>query len=158
MHATQALPGFVRNVFRSSLSGDLLQSMLESEMGEYAIRRCWGKPDTISPEVYQGHRLALRVSGWEAELRAWVDSHEESSDAAVKILVGARRGAETGGAEINVISGELDQVSTVDDSAKPLSSLSSANHVIIPDCGHLPAEEQPQLFVEALRQLSHIND
>jgi pimeloyl-ACP methyl ester carboxylesterase len=52
--------------------------------------------------------------------------------------------------DVLVISGEFDQVVPVEDSETISNLLPNATFVMIENCGHMPHEEQPDVFMDVV--------
>jgi pimeloyl-ACP methyl ester carboxylesterase len=111
--------------------------------GEAAIRTAWSDPDKITVELISGYKKPLQAENWDRALWELVlASHplgleERLDEVSVPALV---------------ITGELDRIVPTRNSERLAAELPAAELVVIPDCGHVPHEECPGEFVEAVRE------
>ncbi len=115
-----------------------------TEFGEAA----WYRPRGMTAEVLQGYTRPLALPEWDRALWEFFIAYQPSG-------LDQRLG------EIDlpalVISGEQDVIVPVQDSARLARSLPQAEFVILPECGHVPQEECPQAFLDAVNPfLSHL--
>jgi pimeloyl-ACP methyl ester carboxylesterase len=111
--------------------------------GEAAIRTAWSDPDKITVELISGYKKPLQAENWDRALWELVlASHplgleERLDEVSVPALV---------------ITGELDRIVPARNSERLAAELPAAELVLIPDCGHVPHEECPGEFLEAVRE------
>jgi pimeloyl-ACP methyl ester carboxylesterase len=111
--------------------------------GEAAIRTAWSDPNKITVELISGYKKPLQVENWDRAL--WelaLASHalgleERLDEVSVPALV---------------ITGEGDRIVPTRNSERLAAELPAAELVVIPDCGHVPHEECPGEFLEAVRE------
>ena len=111
--------------------------------GEAAIRTAWSDPDKITVELISGYKKPLQAENWDRAL--WelaLASHplglgELLDEVSVPALV---------------ITGERDRIVPTRNSERLAAELPAAELVVIPDCGHVPHEECPGEFLEAVRE------
>jgi pimeloyl-ACP methyl ester carboxylesterase len=110
---------------------------------EAFIRQTYLNPDQINAERMALTLIQTKVENWDAAyweyLRVWgVDTPDYISgipDIQQPVLV---------------LSGDSDTIVPVSDSQKLHSALPNAELEILPACGHVPQEECPELFIEAV--------
>jgi pimeloyl-ACP methyl ester carboxylesterase len=120
-------PLFVRRVFSS---------------GENLISRAWYDPSRITPEIRDGYEKPLQTANWDRALwEMTLASREADLESRLKVLQ----------LPILVVTGEADQIVPAEQSIRLAGELPSAELVVFPKCGHLPQEECPDEFMEALR-------
>ena len=119
-------PLFVRSIQKSGL--DL-------------IRTAWHDPSKITQATWDGYTRPLKVNNWDRALWDFtVASH--STD----LLLHLKDFSEP----ILVITGDDDRIVPTANSEKLAGLLPGAKLSIIPQSGHLPHEEQPAAFLQAL--------
>lgn len=119
----------------------LLRSI--TRWGESAIDLAWHDPSRITPEVIEGYRLPLFAENWDRTLWEFT-------------LASRDLDLETRLEEIRVptlvITGDDDRIVPTEDSIRLAGEIAGAELVILPSCGHLPQEECPEPFLEAVRE------
>ncbi len=111
------------------------------ENGDEIIRRAWHDPSLITEDVYIGYREPLQIADWDRAL--W----ELSAAPGIKDLAGRISGVEH---PTLVITGDDDRIVPTDLSIKLAADLPNANLAVLPNCGHVPQEECPELFLDAI--------
>ena len=110
--------------------------------GDAFLESAWHDPGRITAEDRAGYRRPLRAENW---------------DRALWELTKASRQPDLSGRVPDitlpslVISGDDDRLVPVESSIRLAEQLPNAELVVIPDCGHLPHEECPEPFVDAVR-------
>jgi pimeloyl-ACP methyl ester carboxylesterase len=105
------------------------------------LNRSWHDPLRISDETLAGYTKPLRAQDW---------------DRAFWELVIARGSAELEGRleelamPVLIITGDDDRIVPTASSVALAERLPAAELVVVPACGHLPHEEQPEAFLEAV--------
>jgi pimeloyl-ACP methyl ester carboxylesterase len=111
--------------------------------GEAAIRTAWSDPDKITIELISGYKKPLQAENWDRALWELVlASHplgleERLDEVSVPALV---------------ITGEGDRIVPARHSERLAAELPGADLEVIPHCGHVPHEECPAEFLEAVRE------
>jgi pimeloyl-ACP methyl ester carboxylesterase len=109
--------------------------------GEAVIRRAWDDPDKITVELISGYKKPLQAENWDRALWELVlashplDLEERLDEVSVPVLV---------------ITGERDRIVPTRSSERLAVELPQAQLVVVPDCGHVPHEECPELFSRAM--------
>jgi pimeloyl-ACP methyl ester carboxylesterase len=122
-----------------------LGPLFARQMGrnEAFLRQTYLNPDQISDERFALTGIHTEVTGWDMALweylRAW----------SVDIAALAARLPEIQQPAL-VITGDSDTVVPVADSQRLDSELPNSDLVILPSCGHVPQEECPETFKEAV--------
>jgi pimeloyl-ACP methyl ester carboxylesterase len=119
-------PLFVRSIRKSGL--DL-------------IRTAWHDPSRITQATWDGYTRPLKVDNWD---RALWDFTLASHD------TGLLQHLQDFKLPIQVITGDDDRIVPTADSIKLAGVLPGAELVVIPQAGHVPHEEQPAAFIQAL--------
>jgi pimeloyl-ACP methyl ester carboxylesterase len=112
------------------------------EQGDRLIRLAWHDPSKITAEDIALYRRPTRVENWDRGL--W-----EFTRASRNLKLAARV------ADVQlpalVITGDDDRIVPTADSLRLARELPQAELAVIPACGHVPQEECPEAFVDALR-------
>lgn len=120
--------------------GPLLVSSIATS-GLDLLYLSYNDPDSVSEETLAGYTQPLKVIGWE---RAFWEFNKAPRDTGVVDRL----------AEIRiptlVLTGDNDLVVETADSIAVAGLITDAELVIIPQTGHLPNEESPSLFAEAV--------
>lgn len=120
--------------------GPLLLRTFPSQ-GESLLRLAWHDPSKITPEVLAGYREPLQVENWDRAL------YELTVATAVPDL--APRLQEVRVPTL-VVTGDDDRVVPTTESIRLAQELPNAQLVVLPACGHVPQEECPGPFLEAV--------
>jgi pimeloyl-ACP methyl ester carboxylesterase len=114
-----------------------------SSLGESAIDLAWHDPTLVTPEVIEGYTLPLRTENWDRALWEFtlasreLDLDTRLDEVSVPTLV---------------ITGDDDRIVPTEDSIRLAGEIPGAKLVILPNCGHLPQEECPEPFLEAVTE------
>jgi pimeloyl-ACP methyl ester carboxylesterase len=121
--------------------GPLIARQLGGQAGIDFIRSAWHDPSRITTATYEGYTKPLRATDW---------------DAALWLVTIARRPTDVPGVVSKVrvptlvLSGDDDRIVPPADSERAAALIPGATFQTIGDCGHLPHEEKPDSFVEAV--------
>lgn len=109
--------------------------------GNNLIQQAWHDPSKITADVYEAYRKPTLVENWDKAL--W-----ELTLASRDLKLEERLD------ELNmpvlVITGDDDRIVPTEESIRLADELPSATLVVIPACGHVPQEECPDAFLEAI--------
>lgn len=111
------------------------------ERGLELLKLAWFDPDQITDEDLENYQKPLSIENWDKALWEFSKANRENdiqdriSDVSIPVLV---------------ISGENDQIIPKEQSIQLASELPNSDLVIIPNCGHVPQEECPDLFMKAI--------
>lgn len=111
-------------------------------------RSAWHDPERISDEVWEGYTRPLRVENWDRGLWELVRASREAG------LAGSLNSVQM---PVLVITGDDDRIVPTEQSIRLAGELPQAGLVVIPNCGHVPHEECPQEFLEAVEQFLDAN-
>jgi pimeloyl-ACP methyl ester carboxylesterase len=120
--------------------GPLLARQI-SRRGDAFLESAWYDPGKITPQIRAGYLEPLRAQHWDRALWELTkasqrrDLGDQIEDLAIPSLV---------------VSGDDDRIVPVESSVRLAEQLPSAELVVIPNCGHVPQEECPQPFLEAV--------
>lgn len=122
--------------------GPLISRQLQARGPEF-IELAWHDPSKITPEIMEGYQKPLQVENWDKALWFLTVSSRESG-------LAERVGELT--LPTLVITGDDDRIVPTEQSLKLADELPNAQLVVIPQCGHLPHEEHPDLFMQAVTE------
>ncbi len=105
-------------------------------------RSAWHNPDLITDEIWGGYLLPLRADNWDRALYEAVIAGNDAVD------LTAHLDAFT--LPTLVITGDDDRIVPTDSSIRLAEALPNAGLVVIENCGHIPHEECPDAFLEAV--------
>ena len=123
--------------------GPLLVRSISSS-GPDTIRLAWHDPERITKEIMAGYSKPLQVEDWDRAL--WEYTISQRAEDLVPRLQEMR-------VPVMVITGDDDRIVPPDHSADLVNRLPDARLVVIPQCGHLPHEERPNEFMDAVADL-----
>ena len=121
--------------------GPLIARRLGGSQGDEFLESAWHAPDKITPEIFEGYRQPLKVNHWDRAL--W--EHTQASDPP-----GLVDRLDQIQVPTLVISGDDDQIVPLENSRRLAEDIPGATLTVIEDCGHLPQEECPQAFMQAV--------
>jgi pimeloyl-ACP methyl ester carboxylesterase len=113
-----------------------------SERGIDIIYHSWHDPSRITDETLAGYTRPLRAENWDRAFwelvisRGGPDIESRLDELTMPVLV---------------ITGDDDRIVPTANSIELADALPVAGLVVVPDCGHLPHEEEPEAFLEAVR-------
>jgi pimeloyl-ACP methyl ester carboxylesterase len=120
--------------------GPLLARSISSQ-GMDLLYRSWHDPSRVSPEIVENYRKPLRVQNWDVAL--W-QLTKTSRDLNLETRLG----------ELNlpvlVVTGDDDRVVPTAESLQLARDIPGASLAVFENCGHVPQEECPQAFLEAV--------
>lgn len=121
--------------------GPLISRQLAGEAGENLIRAAWFDPTQITPEIWEGYRKPLRVENWDRALWELTKASRE-----------AQLEGRLGGIHVPtlVVSGAEDRIVPLSQSQQLAQEIPGASLTVLPRCGHVPQEECPLAFMEAV--------
>ena len=119
-------PLFVRSIQKSGL--DL-------------IRMAWYDPSKITQATWDGYTKPLKADNWDRALW-YLTAASQPSDLPAHLSEFIL--------PVIVITGDTDKIVPTEDSVRLANALPNAKLVIIPQAGHVPHEEQPVLFMQAV--------
>ncbi len=109
--------------------------------GEGVIETAWDDPEKITVELLSGYKKPLQAENWDRAL--W-----EFTLASHPLALGARLQEIT--LPVLVITGDNDRIVPTQESVRLAGELPNAELVVIPRCGHVPHEECPEPFLDAV--------
>ncbi len=120
--------------------GPLLARQIQDWGVDFA-RSAWHDPSRITPEIWEGYAKPLRAENW--DLALW-----EVTRAGHPLDLPERLGQVT--VPALVITGDDDRIIPTEQSIRLAGEIPGAQLVVIPECGHVPQEECPGPFLEAV--------
>jgi pimeloyl-ACP methyl ester carboxylesterase len=140
---TGGTPGWVRPFLRLPQVrrlGPLLVRSIQ-RWGERLGRTAWHDPSKLTPEVWEGYQTPLRAQHWDVGLWQLTEAshplHLERRLHEVRVPV-------------LVVTGDDDRIVPTPESVRLAGELPDAELVVIPRCGHVPHEECPEAFLDAV--------
>ncbi|MGC8873634.1 MAG: alpha/beta fold hydrolase [Chloroflexia bacterium] len=109
--------------------------------GSDLLLRAWHDPSRISPEQWEGYLKPLQAENWD---RALWEVVRASRPPALEPRLSQVR------VPVLVITGDDDRIVPAAQSIRLSQELPQAQLVVLPECGHVPQEECPEAFLEAL--------
>lgn len=109
--------------------------------GDELLERSWHDVSLLTPEIREAYRLPLTISGWERAF--W-----EFQKAPRNFLISENPGALT--PPTSIITGDDDRVVQTADSIALAELIPGSQLHVLAESGHLPHEETPEAFMEAL--------
>jgi pimeloyl-ACP methyl ester carboxylesterase len=122
--------------------GPLFARQLEAQGTEF-LKTAWHDPSKITPEIFEGYQQPLQVENWDKALWELTVSSRES---------GLAERVSEFDLPILVITGDDDRIVPTEQSLRLAEELSHAELAVIPQCGHVPHEECPTVFMQAVTE------
>lgn len=120
--------------------------------GEQILDQSFSDPTKLTQDIRAGYRKPLTVAGWERAFWEFVKAPR---------LADLDKRVDNIDVPTLLITGEADKIVPPDDATKLASIIPDATLVVIPEAGHLPHEEQSEMFMVAVRNwftLLHVGD
>ena len=124
--------------------GPLIARQIQTR-GPELIRLAWYDPTRISEETLALYKKPLQAENWDRALWELTLASQES-DLAERL--------DEFTLPVLVITGEVDKIVPTEQSVRLAGELPDAQLVVIPQAGHLPHEEQPAAFLEAVKSFA----
>jgi pimeloyl-ACP methyl ester carboxylesterase len=120
--------------------GPLIARQIQSRGVEF-IKTAWHDPSKITPETLEGYQKPLQAENWDKALWELTLASRESklADRLTEFNM-----------PVLVITGDDDRIVPTEQSVRLAGEIPNADLVIIEQCGHLPHEEQPEEFMQAV--------
>lgn len=109
--------------------------------GNAFAESAWHNPAGITPEVWRGYLKPLRADNWDVGLWELIRANQPPPTEADLIRLRI---------PVLVLSGRQDQIVPVESSVRLAEALSDSRLATFPDCGHIPHEECPEDFLNAV--------
>lgn len=121
--------------------GPLTMRQFGGEPGENFLRSAWSNPENIPESAWESYREPLRVNDWDKAL--WELTKASRRPTFVNNLTSLN-------IPTLVLSGSDDKIVQVQLSERLSREIPDATFAQFANCGHLPQEECPEPFVEAV--------
>ena len=131
---------FVANTPQMQRVGPLVARRIRGWGIDFA-RSAWHNPSQITTEVWEGYLKPLQADNWDRGL--WEMLRASRSNNLPQQLAEIRM-------PCLVITGDDDRIVPTEQSVRLADELPDAELVVIPNCGHIPHEECPELFLQAV--------
>jgi pimeloyl-ACP methyl ester carboxylesterase len=145
VYAGGGAPAWTRPILKTPQMnhlGPLISRQLQARGPEF-IQLAWHDPSKITPETLAGYQKPLQAENWDKALWYLTLASQESG-------LAERLGELT--LPTLVITGDDDRIVPTEQSLRLADALPNAELVVIPQCGHLPHEEHPDLFMQAVTE------
>jgi len=143
-YATSEVPAFMKPLMKAMTPlFSRLMKLLITKLYDKNIRGFWHNKERLSDEVLAAFRNDLMVGDWSrAFWELFLETHH----------LGLERRLKTMPLPSLVVTGEYDLTVKTEESLRLARELPHAELVVVPDCGHLPQEEQPEAFTGAIKK------
>ncbi|NHQ61048.1 alpha/beta hydrolase [Chlorobium sp. BLA1] len=142
-YATSEVPALMKPLMKAMtplFSG--LMKLLITRLYNKVIRAMWYNKERLAGDVLTAFRQDQMQGDWaRAFFEVFLETHHLKLDEQIKTM---RKPS-------LVITGEYDVMVKKEESIRLAGELAEAELVVVPDCGHLPHEEQPEAFLIAVR-------
>jgi pimeloyl-ACP methyl ester carboxylesterase len=120
--------------------GPLIARQIQAQ-GHAFIETAWHDPTRITADVFAGYERPLHIENWDRALwELTAASHDANLEDRLTSLA----------VPVLVLTGDDDRIVPTEQSLRLADEIPSAELVVLPQCGHLPQEECPNLFMDAL--------
>ncbi|NWG05876.1 MAG: alpha/beta hydrolase [Chloroflexi bacterium] len=151
VYAGGGAPAWIRPLLRTPQMrhlGPLFARQIQTR-GPELIELAWHDPSKITPEILNGYQKPLRLADWDKALWELTIASRESG-------LAERLGEFD--LPILVITGDDDRIVPTEQSLRLADELPNAQLAVIPQCGHVPHEECPAEFMQAVAEfLQRVN-
>lgn len=143
VYAGGGAPDWVRpllNLPQIDRLGPLIARTIRDQ-GPATIGASWHDPSKITPDIIEGFTRPLQAEGWD---RALWEFTLASRDLNLETRLDELE------MPVLVITGDDDRVVPTEDSIRLAQAIPGAELAVLPACGHLPQEECPEAFLQAV--------
>lgn len=130
--------------------GPLLVRSIAGESGDETIQLAWHDPSLITQDIYAGYRRPIQANNWDKALYEFsiapnsTNYYARLPELAMPVLV---------------VTGDDDRIVPTESSLQLAGVIPGAQLAIFNQCGHVPQEECPDQFMDAmLTFLKGVND
>lgn len=143
-YATSEVPAFMKPAMKAMTPVfSRLMKFLITRLYDRNIRGFWHNKERLGDAVLAEFRSDLMHGNWSrAFWELFLETHHLQLEERLKSM----------SLPSLVITGEHDLTVKTEESIRLARELPSAELVVVPDCGHLPHEEQPEAFLVAVRK------
>lgn len=137
------LPAWLRSLLATPQArrlGPLLVRRIRDQ-GRTILQQSWHDPRLLTPEVIAGYEIPLRAENWDRGLWEFTlaAGPTDVSDRLAEIRVPTL-----------VVTCDDDRIVPMQRAAELANTVPDAELVVLAACGHLPHEERPQAFLDAV--------
>jgi pimeloyl-ACP methyl ester carboxylesterase len=145
VYAGGGAPSWVRPILKTpqmNRLGPLVARQIQAR-GQEFIELAWHDPSKITPEILEGYQKPLRAENWDKALWFLTLASQESglAERLPELTL-----------PVLVITGDDDRVVPTEQSLRLANELSNATLNVITQSGHLPHEEHPVEFMQAVTE------
>ena len=143
-YATSEVPAFMKPGMKAMTPlFSLLMKFLITRLYDRNIRGFWHNKERLGDTVLAEFRSDLMHDNWSrAFWELFLETHHLQLEKRLKTM----------SLPSLIITGEHDLTVKTEESIRLARELPHAELVVVPDCGHLPHEEQPEAFLVAVRK------
>ncbi|MDW8068073.1 MAG: alpha/beta hydrolase [Anaerolineae bacterium] len=136
-------PGWVRPLLQTPQMRRLGPLLVRSirKWGTDLGRSAWHDPSRLTPEIWEGYTRPLRAEDWDRALWEVLRATHP---------LGLEKRLEEVRVPVLIITGDDDRIVPLEQSIHLAKEIPGAQLVVIPECGHVPHEECPGPFLEAV--------
>jgi pimeloyl-ACP methyl ester carboxylesterase len=109
--------------------------------GNAIIRSAWHDVSKITPAIFEGYRKPLKAGNWDRALWEYTIANHP---------LGLERQLDKLTMPVLVITGDDDRIVPTAESIRLAHEIPGAELVVVPNCGHIPQEERPREFMDAV--------
>ncbi len=120
--------------------GPLLVRSIASD-GNAIIRSAWHDVSKITPAIFEGYRKPLKAENWDRALWEYTIANHP---------LGLERQLDKLTMPVLVITRDDDRIVPTAESIRLAHEIPGAELVAVPNCGHIPQEERPREFMDAV--------
>ena len=145
VYAGGGAPAWVRPILKTPQMnhlGPLISRQIEKRGREF-IELAWHDPSQITPDIFAGYEKPLHAENWDKALWQLTLASQESD--LPERLDEIRQ-------PTLVITGDDDRIVPTEQSLRLADELPDAKLSVISQCGHLPHEERPAEFMQAVTE------
>jgi pimeloyl-ACP methyl ester carboxylesterase len=138
-YPTSEIPPWIRPMLPRRLMSLLLRAIIR-RTHDSIVRSFWHDKTKVTPAILEAYRATLKQEGWHAAMWELIlATHKlRLAEHLQKIQV-----------PVLVVTGDHDHAVPTEQSIRLSRELPQARLVVVPNCGHLPHEEQPGAFLDA---------
>lgn len=145
VYAGGGAPAWIRPLLRTPQMrhlGPLFARQIQAR-GPQLVELAWHDPSRLSPETIALYQKPLQVENWDKALWEFTLASQASglADRLAEFTL-----------PVLVITGDDDRIVPTADSIRLAGELPAASLVVIPQAGHVPHEERPDLFMQAVNE------
>lgn len=145
VYAGGGAPAWIRPLFNTPQFdhlGPLVARQLQAQ-GTVFLQTAFHDPGKITPEIYAGYQKPLQVNDWDKAL--W-ELTLASSESQLAERVGEFN------LPVLIITGDDDRIVPTEQSLRLAEEIPGAKLAVIPQCGHVPHEECPEVVMQAITE------